>query len=133
MGAKFYQLRTRLGEIMDLGAASAVLSWDQQTYMPPGGAEARAMQISTLTKTGHDWFVSDEIGQLLDDLEAELSGADYDSFEASMVRVTRRAYDRERKLPTELVAELSKTASLARAAWQKSREESDFSQFDPYL
>lgn len=133
MSAKFDELRTRLGEIIDLGAASAVLGWDQQTYMPPGGAEARAMQLSTLTKTVHDWFVSDEIGQLLDDLEAELSGADYDSFEASMVRVTRRAYDRERKLPTELVAELSKTTALANQAWQQAREASDFSQFEPYL
>jgi carboxypeptidase Taq len=133
MSAKFDELRTRLGEIIDLGAAIAVLGWDQQVYMPPGGAEARAMQLSTLTKTVHDWFVSDEIGQLLEDLETELSDADHDSFEASMVRVTRRAYDRERKLPTELVAELSKTTSLARAAWQKSREESDFSLFEPHL
>ena len=45
-------------------------------------------------------------------LEVELADADYDSFEASMVRVTRRAYDRERKLPSELVAELTKAAAL---------------------
>ena len=133
MSAKFDELRTRLGEIIDVDTAIAVLGWDQQTYMPPGGAEARAMQLSTLTKTVHDWFVSDEIGQLLEDLEVELADADHDSFEASMVRVARRQYDRERKLPTELVAELSKTTALAHQAWQKAREESDFSQFQPYL
>jgi carboxypeptidase Taq len=101
--------------------------------MPPGGAEARAMQISTLTKTAHDWFVSDEIGRLLEDLEGELADAGYDSFEASMVRVTRRQYDRERKLPSELVAELSKTAALAHQAWQKARQASDFAPFQPHL
>ena len=133
MSERFEELRTRLGEIIDLGAAAAVLGWDQQVYMPPGGAEARAMQLSTLTKTTHDWFVSDEIGQLLEDLESELAGADYDSFEASMVRVTRRLYDRERKLPSELVAELSKATALAHQAWQEAREASDFAQFQPHL
>jgi carboxypeptidase Taq len=133
MSAEFDELRNRLGEIYDLSAAGAVLGWDQQTYMPPGGAEARAMQLSTISKTTHNWFVSDEMGQLLENLEAELTGADYDSFEASLVRVTRRLYDRERKLPAELVAELSRTASLAHQVWQKARAESDFAQFQPYL
>ncbi|MFN2182443.1 MAG: carboxypeptidase M32, partial [Anaerolineae bacterium] len=133
MSAKFDELKNRLGEIYDLGAAGAVLGWDMQTYMPPGGAEARAMQLSTIRKTTHNWFVSDEIGQLLEDLEGELAGADYDSFEASLVRVTRRHYDRERKLPAELVAELSKTTSLAHQVWAKARAESDYAQFQPYL
>ncbi len=133
MSARFDQLRTRLGEISDLYAAAALLGWDQQTYMPPAGAEARAMQLSTLTKTAHRWFVSDEIGQLLEDLEAELSGADYHSFEASMVRVTLREYDRDRRLPAELVAEITKTTALAHMAWEKAREESDFALFQPHL
>ena len=87
MNAKFEQLRTRLNEINDLKAALAVLGWDQQTYMPAGGAEARAMQMGTLSKTAHEWFVADEIGQLLEDLEPELESQDYGSFEASLVRV----------------------------------------------
>ncbi len=133
MSAKFDQLRTRLGEISDLQTAGAVLAWDQQTYMPPAGAEARAMQLSTLAKTAHGWFVSDDIGQLLEDLEAEFSGADFDSFEASLVRVTRREYDRDRRLPSQLVAELARTAALAHTAWEKAREESDFALFQPHL
>jgi carboxypeptidase Taq len=133
MSTKFEQFRARLAEIIDLQTAAAVLGWDQQTYMPAAGAETRAMQLSTLAKTAHDWFVSDEIGQLLEDLEAGLAGAGYDSFEASMLRVTRRAFDLERKLPTELVAELSKTAALAHMAWEKARAESDFAQFQPHL
>ena len=50
MSAKFDKLRARMGEIIDLGAACAVLGRDQQTYMPPGRAEARAMQLSTLPR-----------------------------------------------------------------------------------
>jgi carboxypeptidase Taq len=133
MNAKFKEMRARQGEIVDLQAATALLEWDQETYMPPGGAEARATQLSTLTKTAHDWLVSDEMGQLLEDLEADATDLDYDSYEASLLRVTRRRFDRERKLPSTLVAELSKAASLAQVAWQKARAESDFNQFRPHL
>ena len=133
MNAKFQTLRTRLGEIEDLRKAAAVLRWDQQTYMPPGGAGARATQLSILDKTAHDWLVTDEIGQLLDDLATELGDLDYDSFEASLLRVTRRYYDRERKLPSALVAELSKARALAHTAWEQARAASEFAPFRPHL
>jgi carboxypeptidase Taq len=130
---KFQTLQARLAEINDFQATAAVLRWDQQTYMPPGGAETRAMQLTTVASTIHERFVSDEIGQLLEDLETELRDADYDSFEASLVRVTRRNYDRQRKLPPKLVAELAKARSLGHAAWEKARAASDFGAFRPHL
>ncbi len=135
MNTKFEELRIRLGEIADLEAALALLSWDQQTYMPPAAAEARAMQRSTLSKVLHERFTADEIGQLLDDLDAELGDQHdaYGSFEASLLRVTRRQYEHKRKLSSQLVAELSQATSLGRSAWQKARAASDFSQFLPQL
>jgi carboxypeptidase Taq len=36
--------------------AGAVLGWDQQTYMPPGGVAARADQLATLSKISHQMF-----------------------------------------------------------------------------
>lgn len=39
---KFDELKARLAEISDLERAAAVLGWDQQTYMPPGGARPPA-------------------------------------------------------------------------------------------
>jgi carboxypeptidase Taq len=130
---KFEILKERLAEIYDFATAAGVLRWDQQTYMPPGGAETRAMQLTTLAKTIHERSTSDEVGQLLDDLEAELAGAEYDSFEASLVRVTRREYDRQRKLPPDLVAKLAKARSLGHVAWEKARAASDFATFQPHL
>jgi len=130
---KFDQFVARMGEIADMRAAAALLRWDQNTYMPPGGSEARALQLATLSRTAHDWFICDEIGELIEDLEGRASDADYDSFEASFLRVARREYDRQRKLPSELVAELSKATSLGQLAWQKARAASDFAQFQPHL
>ncbi len=131
MEEKLEKLKTRLGEISDLRKASALLGWDQQTYMPPGGAAARAEQLATLNKTSHDWFTSDEVGQLLETLAG--AGWDYDSDEAALVRVVARDYEKARKVPSELVAEFARVTALAYEAWHKARSDSNFSLFQPHL
>jgi len=133
LNEKFKELKVLLGEISDLHAAAAVLGWDQQTYMPLDGAESRAMQLTTLAKKTHELFISDKIGQLLTDIEAKAGDLDYDSFEASLIRVTRRNYDRLKRLSPKLVAALAKATSLGDIAWRKAREKSDFSIFQPDL
>ena len=52
METRLNELKTRLAEIDDLELAASVLGWDQNTYMPPGGAPARGRQIATL----HTWL-----------------------------------------------------------------------------
>jgi len=130
---KLQELKTRLGEIKDLQAAASVLEWDQMTYMPPGGTAARAEQLATLRKMAHALFVSDEIGHLLEELEAEVADLGYDSDEASLVRVTARDYEQERKIPDWLVAEIAKVAALAHEAWTQARAESNYPHFQPHL
>lgn len=67
---KFNKLKSKLAIVHDLNMASYVLSWDNETYMPPGGAEARAQQMGTLSSPAHEKSTSDEIGHLPDDLRA---------------------------------------------------------------
>ena len=57
MEDKLQELEAHLGEIDDLNAAGAVLAWDQMTYMPPGGAPARARQVATLKRMAHERLV----------------------------------------------------------------------------
>jgi hypothetical protein len=45
---KLVELKRRLREISDLTAAGDVLNWDQATYMPQGGADARGRQCAVL-------------------------------------------------------------------------------------
>src|SRR5689334_15839892 len=61
-------LKARLREIADLYSAEAVLSWDQATYMPPGGAGARGRQSALLSRLAHERRIDPEIGRLLDGL-----------------------------------------------------------------
>lgn len=133
MNAKYKDLLTRLGKISDFRAAAALLSWDQETYMPPAGAEGRATQLSTLQATAHELFISDETGELLGDLIAGYADLEYDSLEASILRVSKRDYDRQRRIPSELIARLTKAASLGQVAWVEARKASDFGTFQPYL
>lgn len=127
------ELKTRLAEISDIGRAAAVLGWDQQTYMPPGGAEGRGHQLATLQQIAHTKFVSDEIGKLLDDLQPYVSQLDPDSFETRLVKVTRRDYDKEVKVPVEWVKEFALVTTAAHEAWAKARAENNYPFFQPHL
>ena len=133
MSEKLQQFKTLLAEVADLNSAQALLSWDQQTYMPPGGAEARGNQLATLGKISHQKFTSEEIGKLLDDLEKEYAGADPDSDDLRLLKLTRHSYDRATRVPAEFVAEFAVVTSKAFEAWVEARSKSDFSIFRPHL
>ncbi len=111
----------------------AVLGWDQQVNMPPGGAEARASALSTLARIEHDMLVSDETARLLEDADKEMAGADYNSDEASLIRVTKQDYAEATCLPSELVGEMAEETALAHQVWAKARANNDFKSFAPSL
>lgn len=131
MQEKFESLKAKLKTVHDINHAAAVLGWDQQTYMPPGGAAARAEQLSTLSKISHELFTADEIGELLAELAQ--AGFDYESDEAGLIRVAQRDYDKACKLPPQLVEEMSRTFSMGQQVWTKARAEKEFSQFQEIL
>ncbi|TMD86476.1 MAG: carboxypeptidase M32 [Chloroflexi bacterium] len=127
------RLKAILAEVTDIQRAGAVLDWDQETYMPPGGIQNRADQASTLSEVAHRRFTSDEVGLLLEEAETEVANEPFDSDDASIVRVARRDYELDRKLPPELVAEIAHAGSAARPHWQRARKEAKFEIFAPYL
>lgn len=131
--AAFNKLKDRLGTVVSLGQASALLEWDMQTQMPPGGGEARARHLSTLQKLRHEIFTSDETGKLLEAAEKETGSAAYESDEASLVRVARRDYNKDRKIPAALIGELGEATALAHEVWVKARANNDFKSFAPAL
>jgi carboxypeptidase Taq len=127
------KLKSRLTEINDLGRAAAVLGWDQQTYMPPGGGLARSEQLATIEKLSHQMFTSEEIGELLESAAHEVAGLGYDSDDVSLIRITRRDYDKARKVPPSLVAEIARMTSLGLEVWVEAKAQSNFASFQPIL
>ena len=133
MQEKLKRLKTILAEVSDLLSATALLSWDQQTYMPPGGVIARGNQIATLSSLGHSKFVSEEVGRLLEDLKAYAESLDPESNDACLIEVTSRDYQKQTKVPSDYVAEFSRITVVAHGAWEEARKTDDFSHFQPHL
>lgn len=133
MQEKLQELQTRLRTIHDLNAAGSVLGWDQSTYMPPGGGPARARQMSTLRRLTHEKATDPALGRLLEELASYGESLPYDSDEASLIRVARRDYDREIRIPTEFVARSSRHRAESFHAWKRARPENDFAAVRPHL
>ena len=133
MEKKLAELKIRLAEINDLDMAGAVLNWDQSTYMPNGGAEARGRQLATLSKISQEKFIDPVIGKLLDDLRPYEESLPYDSDTASLIRVTRTDYERATKVPPQFLAELNIHSVEAYQAWAEARPANDFRKVQPLL
>jgi carboxypeptidase Taq len=131
MEAKLHGLKTRLLEVDDLNRAAAVLSWDQSTYMPPGGAAARGRQMATLAQIAHHKFTDPAVGRLLDDLRSWAEAQSADADDAALVRVAQRDYDRAVKVPGALIAELYTHAAASYQAWTVARPANDFATMQP--
>jgi carboxypeptidase Taq len=130
---RFDELLRRLGEISDLQRATGLLVWDQETKMPPLGAPARADQLATLARLAHDRATAPEIGSLVEELREFEEGSEPESFEASVVRVARRDYEKRRRVPSDLRAELTRAGSVGYGAWLEAREAADFEILRPHL
>jgi len=133
MEQKLEKLRSLLAEVADLHDAAALLGWDQQTYMPPGAAEGRGYQLSTLETLAHTKFISPEVGRLLDELLPYAEQLDPDSNDACLIRVARREYEKQIRVPAEMITEFAILTTSAHPVWMEARRLNNFSMFQPYL
>lgn len=102
--------------------------------MPPRAAAGRADQAALLSAMIHERSTSARLGELLAKCEQDRALTDDpDSEVAADLREIRRDFDQATRVPTELVAELARTGSLAQQAWKESRAKSDFASFAPWL
>ena len=112
-----------------VGDAAGHLRWDQEVVMPEGGTPARAKQLSTLSRLSHELLTDDDLADWLDDLEA----ADLEADQAAVVREVRRKHDRAKRVPDDLVEEISETTSNALPVWEEAKAAGDFGQFEDTL
>ncbi len=133
MEAKLQELKNRLVEVNDLESIGAVLNWDQSTYMPPGGAPARGRQMGTLALLTHQKATYPEIGHLLDDLRPYEESLPYDSDDASLIRVARRQYELNTKVPPAFMAQLQSHMAESYDLWTRARPANDFRMVQPAL
>ena len=126
MQNKLNELKDRLREVYDLNSAAAVLSWDQATYMPSGGAAARGRQMAVLATLAQEKFTDPAIGKLLDALQSYAESQSYDSDDAALIRKARRDYEKKIKVPTEWVTKFSAHTAEIYQAWTEARPANNF-------
>jgi carboxypeptidase Taq len=131
--SRFDELLRRFGVIDDLVRAGTLLGWDEETKMPPAGADARAEQRATVEAVTHEHRVDPALGELLEELRPFEESHDPDSFEASIVRVARRDYEKAVRVPPALQAELERAGSLGYRAWLRARADNDFGVMLPHF
>ncbi len=129
----FDRLKALLGEVYDLNATLSLLGWDQQTYMPGGGAEERGNAMATISRIMHLKVTSDELQKCLEDCEKQTAGMPEDSDDFCLVKVTRREVTRRIRIPADWVASFAEATAIGQEKWEKAKGTSDFSSFQPSL
>ena len=112
-----------------LGQVMGRLGWDQETVMPRGAGEQRAEEMAALESVLHARRVDPKMGDWL----AAINDADLDQVGQAKMRVLRKDYARNTKVPGDLAAEIARTVSKAQGVWAEARGNEDVSAFLPIL
>jgi carboxypeptidase Taq len=119
-----------MARIADIRHASAVLQWDQETYLPPKGAFFRGQQISTLAEMSHQLFSDEALGELLNNL---VSSEDLLPAQRRNVALTLEDYNKNKKYTSSFVRALSDAVNKAFHSWMEARKHSSFAIFQEDL
>jgi carboxypeptidase Taq len=131
MSEAYRALEARFARISHIGGALAILHWDHQVMMPPGGNAGRAEQMATLRQIAHELLIGAPTGELLD--RAEPDAGALDPWQAANLREMRRSYRRATAMPSELIAALVRATATAEMIWREARPRSDFALLRPAL
>jgi len=129
----FEKFKEKLEELAHLKSAIAVLSWDQEVFMPKKGIDFRAKTISHMVGILHEKFISRDFEKLLLNIKKLSDAGKLNDNEKCIFKEVWREFEREKKLSIEFVKELSRVCSKAQNIWAQAREKSDFKIFLPYL
>lgn len=127
------QLKEKLLELCHISSTLAILDWDQRVYMPPKGSALRAESIANLAGILHEKFISREFADLLKKAKVLMDAEKLNDDEVCVVKEIWREFERQMKLPTKFVKELTQICSEAHNIWIRARERSNFRLFLPYL
>jgi carboxypeptidase Taq len=129
----YQELIRRCKEIAVLGSCGGLLGWDERTYMPRAGSQARAEQMSYLAGMTHKMLTDPRIGEILSELEKSPLMKEEFSDSAVNIRETRYQYDKSVKIPQRLIEEITHTTTMAQGIWAQARVNNDYPKFLPWV
>ena len=119
-----------------LDSIASVLSWDEETGMPPKGIHRRSEQSAALARLTHEHWVSSAFRDVLAphvDLTTGVVNPEYTPAEACLVAKTYHQWRKKTAIPTEFAARWASLTAEAQHCWQSARHHNDYAQFAPYL
>ena len=126
----YSEYKKQMRKIADVKNASAVLQWDQETYLPVKGAAFRGQQIATLSELAHRLFTEENLGPLLEELN---NRNDLAENEKRNIALSREDYTKQKKFTSEFVRTLTEAVSKSFHAWISARKENSFTVFEKDL
>jgi len=134
---EFSLLINELKTLAGLAGVEALLSWDQETYMPEAGIDGRAEQLSIIAKHLHHVHSSDYfrgvLAEWLDLNTGQIFRKDLNAVEGAFLRTVYRDWKFATAVPAEFVKEFARAKAQSQHAWQSARKNNDFSAFSPHL
>ncbi len=119
-----------------LDGISALLGWDQETYMPKQAASLRASQREIMAELSHSIKTSPQFEKALShciDISSGEISAHVDERKKAALCAWRRDFLKLKKLPIAFVQHFTKLTSEAIHVWQQAKQNDDFLLFKPYL
>ncbi|HSW72465.1 MAG TPA: carboxypeptidase M32 [Chlamydiales bacterium] len=114
-----------------------LLNWDQETYMPQGGIDARSAQIALLTSYIHKERTSSSYKKALSSMihlpSGKYVGKKLNPVQKIALREWRHDFLRDNKLPNSFVKSFAELTSVATNAWSQAKKKRSFKEFSPYL
>src|SRR4051812_39891890 len=94
----YRQYGDSMRKIADVEYSSALLQWDQETYLPTKAGAIRGQQLATLSEIAHQLFSDEKLGNLLKEL---MQKNDLSENEKRNVELTLEDYEKNKKYTSE--------------------------------
>ncbi|MBA3602828.1 MAG: carboxypeptidase M32 [Parachlamydiaceae bacterium] len=134
---EYQNLFNKSRNVSALSSISQLLDWDQETYMPSDGANARSEQQKVIAGVIHRERTSPEFKRALEGLIDIESGTilveNLSEPQKAALKMWRRDYINEIVLPSEFVEEFAQVTSQALSVWRKAKKKNAFELFAPFL
>lgn len=123
------QILEKYKEISTLVEVSAILHWDQNTYMPPMAAENRARQTTVIEEIVTNKWNDPTLKSLIENIDESSLSED----EKAVMRNIRRATKYYFNVPKKTILKFAETTTKSFSVWHEARAKNNFKAFRPYL
>jgi len=131
--ADYKKLIEKNRNLIILGSAEAIVSWDMETKMPPRAVQLRSEQLALLSEVHHKMSISPATGKLLETIQKNAGYSELGDIKKRNVELIKKNYDEQTKLPTKLVKAIAKQQAVSVNTWKKAKAAKDYALFKPEL